>query len=190
VSVGPSFGRLARHLRRTVGNSYYAFYYVVDVGEASFVLAVVEDFNRFAGEYCLGEQEQRHVRAAPGAVDGEESEARVRDVIEVGITVGHLFVGLFCCRVQTHRVFGALVLGERHLCVGAVDGAGRGEYQVLDAVVAAALQYMQRAGNVAGNVDVLVFGGIAYAGRLELGEHLIDAFIDRPNHRGRALGGH
>ena len=51
---------------------------VADVGEVALVPAVVEDIDGLAGEDVGGEQEQRHVRSAPGSVDSEEAQTRGR----------------------------------------------------------------------------------------------------------------
>ena len=51
---------------------------VIDVGEVATVLAVVEHVDRLAGEDVARKDEQRHVRAAPGSIDGEEAQTRRR----------------------------------------------------------------------------------------------------------------
>jgi hypothetical protein len=66
------------------------------------------------GEDGLGEQEQRHVRPAPGAVDGEEAQAGGRQAVEVAVGVRHQLVGLLGGGVEADRVVDAVVLGERH----------------------------------------------------------------------------
>ena len=136
---------------------------VVHVGEVALVVAVVEDVDRLAGQDVAGEQEQRHVRPAPGAIDGEEAQARDRQPIEIGVGVRHHLVGLLGRGVERQRVLGVLVHRERHLRVGAVDGAGRGEDQVLDLVVTATLQDVQRADQVAVGICMGVLDGIAHA---------------------------
>ena len=50
---------------------------VVDVGEVALHPPVVEDLDRLACEDASRENEERHVRPAPGAVDGEEAQAGV-----------------------------------------------------------------------------------------------------------------
>lgn len=61
-------------------------------------------------------------------------------------------------------MLGAVVLREGHLRIGAVDRAGRGEHQVLHAVVPAALEHMQEAGDVALDIDVRIGRRIADPG--------------------------
>src|SRR3546814_2200230 len=77
---------------------------VVDVGEVAGVVAVVEHVDRLAGQDLAREQEQRHVRPAPGPVDGEEAQAGGRQVEQVAVGVRHQFVGLLGGRVHAHRV--------------------------------------------------------------------------------------
>ena len=134
--------------------------------------SVVEHVDGQAGEDVLGEQEQRHVRPAPGAVDREEAQARHRQPEQVGVIVGHQLVGALGRGVERQRVAAELVRRERHPGVGAVDRAGRREHQVLHTVVAAALQHVQRAGYVAVDVGLRGLQRIAHAG---LGGQVHDA---------------
>ena len=125
---------------------------VADVGEVAAVMAVVEDVDRLAGQDVLREQEQRHVGPAERAVHREEPQARDRQPVQARVRVRHELVALLRRRVQRQRMVDVLVHGERHLGVRAVDGARRGEHEVLDAVVAAAFEHRHRALHVA--VDV------------------------------------
>jgi hypothetical protein len=95
---------------------------------------VVEDVDRPAFEDGLGEQEQRHVRPAPRAIDREEAQAGGRQAVEMAVGVRHQLVGLLGRGVQADRVVDAVVLGERHLGVAAVDAGARGIDQVLHLV--------------------------------------------------------
>ena len=150
--------------RRAVQRADHAFDDVIDIGEAALVFAVVEHLDRLAGQDRAGEQEQRHVRPAPGPVHGEKPQSGAGNAVQVGVAVRHRLVGLLAGRVQGQWVVGALVFGERHRGVGAVHRAGGGEHQVFDAVVAAAFEHVQEAGDVAGHVYVRVLRGVAHAG--------------------------
>ena len=55
---------------------------VVDVGEVAFAVAVVEDFDCLASLEIVRGREVEHVGAASGAVDGEESQASGREIVE------------------------------------------------------------------------------------------------------------
>jgi hypothetical protein len=53
----------------------HAFHDVVDVGEIAAMVAVIENVDGLSGEYLLGEDKQRHIRPAPGTIDGEKPQA-------------------------------------------------------------------------------------------------------------------
>ena len=72
-----------------------AFDDVVDVGKVALALAVVENLDGLAGFELVGEAEVGHVGAAGGAVNGKESQARARDVVELAVGVRHELVALF-----------------------------------------------------------------------------------------------
>ncbi len=56
-----------------------------------------------------------------------------------------------------------LIDGERHVRIGAVDRTRRCVHQVLDAVVAASFDDVQKAGHVAVDVNMRIFDRIAHA---------------------------
>ena len=60
-------------------------------------------------------------------------------------------------------MIGALVHGERHFRVGAIDRTRRGEHEVLHAVPPAAFQDVERSDQVALDVGMRIFDRIAYA---------------------------
>ena len=64
-----------------------AFHDVIDIGEIPSAVAVVVDLDGLAFQQCVRESEIGHVRAARRAVDGEEAEARGRDIVKLGIAV-------------------------------------------------------------------------------------------------------
>ena len=128
VLAGPLFRGLAHHPDD-------AFHDVVDIGEIAAAVAVVVDLDGLAFEQLVREAEIGHVRTACGAVDGEETEARRRDVVQFGIAVGEEFVALLGSRVQAHGIVHPVVRAEGHLLVTAVHAAGAGIDQVLDPAV-------------------------------------------------------
>ena len=152
------------------------------------MVAVVEDVDRLAGEDVARELEQRHVRPAPGAVHGEEPQPRHRQAIERGVGVRHQLVRLLGRGVERERMIHVLVHAERHLRVRAVHRARRCEHQVLDAVVTAALQHVQRARQVAVGVGVRVLDRVAHAGlRREVHDAADRGACEQRFHR-RAVG--
>ena len=112
-----------------------AFHDVIDIGEIPTAVAVVVDLDGLTLQQFVGEAEIGHVRAPCGTVDGEEAEARGRDIVKLGIAVGEELVALLSRRIQAHRIVHPVVRAEGHLLVAAVHAAGAGVDQVLDTLV-------------------------------------------------------
>lgn len=136
---------------------------VVDVGEVATTVAHIEDLDSVAAAQLLGEAEVGHVGPSHGAVHREEAQAGRRDGVELGVGGGHELVGLLGGGVERHRGVDAVLLRERHLLVAAVDRTGAGVDQVLDRVVAAGLEYVEEADEVALEVCARVLDGVAHA---------------------------
>ena len=149
-----------------------AFDNVVDIGEVPFVMAVVEDLDRSAFEDVLGEQEQRHVRPPPGAIDGEEAEAGGRQAKEAAVGVRHQLVRLLGGRIERERMVDIVVHGKRHRGVGAVDGASRGVDEMVNPLVAATFENIDEASDIAVGISSWIFERIANA---RLGGEMHDA---------------
>ena len=128
------------------------------------MLAVVEHRDLFAGEDGLGEFEQRHVRPAPGAIDGKEAQTGRRQVVEMAVGMGHQLIGFLAGGVETQRMVNVVMHREGHRGVGAIHAGTAGIDEVLDAVVAAAFEDMGETDDVAVDVGERVFDGIAHAG--------------------------
>lgn len=152
------------HLGRGVHDAPDALDDVVDVGEVAAAVAHVEDLDGVAAAQLLGEAEVDHVGPAHGTVHGEEAQAGRRDGVELGVGGGHELVGLLGGGVERHRRVHAVLLGERHLLVAAVDRAGAGVDEVLDRVVAAGLEDVEEADEVALEVCAGILDGVADTG--------------------------
>lgn len=151
------------HLGRGVHDAPDALDDVVDEGEVAAAVAHVEDLDGVAAAQLLGEAEVGHVGPAHGTVHGEEAQAGRRDGEELGVGGGHELVGLLGGGVERHRRVHAVLLGERHLLVAAVDRAGAGVDEVLDRVVAAGLEHVEEADEVALEVGTRILDGVAHA---------------------------
>lgn len=136
---------------------------VVDVGEVAAAVAHVEDVDGVSAAQLLGEAEVGHVGPTHGAVHGEEAQAGGRNGVEFGIGGGHELVGLLGGCIERHRRVDAVLLGERHLLVAAIDRAGAGVDQVLHRVVAAGLEHVEESDEVALEVGARVLDGVADA---------------------------
>ena len=150
-----------------------AAHQVGHVGEVAVHLAVVVDVDRRAFENALGELEQRHVRAAPRAVDREEAEHGRRQVPQVRVTVPHRLVRLLGRGVERELRVALLALIERHLLVRAVDRARAGHEQMLDSELACTLHHVERADDIGVDIGARVFERIAYSSlRREMDDHV------------------
>lgn len=151
------------HLGRGFHDAPHALDDVADVGEVTAAVSHVEDLDGVAAAQLLGEAEVGHVGPAHGAVHREEAQPGRRDGVELGVGGRHQLVGLLGGGVERHRRVHAVLLGERHLLVAAVDRAGAGIHEVLDRVVAAGLEYVEEADEVALEVCARVLDGVAHA---------------------------
>lgn len=136
---------------------------VVDVGEVAAAVTHVEDLDGVAAAQLLREAEVGHVGPAHGAVHREEAQAGGRDGVKLGVGGGHELVGLLGGGVERHRRVDAVLLGERHLLVPSVDRAGAGVDQMLYGVVAASLEDVEEADEVALEVGARILDGVADA---------------------------
>lgn len=151
------------HLGRGVHDAPDALDDIVDEGEVAAAVAHVEDLDGLAAAQLLGEAEVGHVGPAHGAVHREEAQAGRGDGVELGVGGGHELVGLLGGGVERHRRVDAVLLGERHLLVAAVDRAGAGVDQVLHRVMAAGLKHVEESDEVALQVGARVLDGVADA---------------------------
>src|SRR5690625_870019 len=114
-----------------------AFDDVIDEGEVSGMVAVIEHRNRLVLKNVFSELEQSHVRPSPGAVDSKEPQAGGGQPKEMAVAVRHHLVSPFGGCIELQRMVSALMLGKRHFGVGAVDAAGAGIGQMLNPMVSA-----------------------------------------------------
>jgi len=157
VPAGVGCGRVFHH----AGD---AFYDVIHVSEIAHHFAAVEDLDGFAFEDGFGEEEEGHVGASPGAVNGKKAEAGGGDVEEVAVGVGHQFVAFFAGGVKGYGVVDVVVDGEGHGGVFAVNRAGGCVYQVFHGMGAAGLEDVEGAGDVGVDVGLGVGEGVPHAG--------------------------
>ena len=127
-------------LRHPANDAHHAFHDVVNKGEVTHHVAVIEDLDRASGEDRVREEPGSHIGASPGAVHGEEAETGERKLIEVRVARGHQFIRFLRRRVVAHRKVDAVVFRKRHLFILSVDGGGARENEVPDLVVPAAFE--------------------------------------------------
>ena len=165
------------HLGRGVHDAPDALDDVVDEGEVAAAVAHVEDLDGVAAAQLLGEAEVGHVGPAHGAVHREEAQAGRGDGVELGVGGGHELVGLLGGGVERHRRVHTVLLGERNLLVAAVDRAGARVDEVLDRVVAAGLEHVEEADEVALQVGARVLDGVADARLCSEVHHYVEAVL-------------
>ena len=137
---------------------------VVHIGEVTLHVAVIEHVNGAAFQNGLGEQEQRHVRATPGAIHREKSQSGRGQSIQMAVRMRHQLIGLLGRRIQTYRVIYAVVFRERHLGIAAIHAGTGGIRQVLHTAVPASFEHIHKPHNVAVNVGMRVLERVAHAG--------------------------
>lgn len=156
--------------RRSLHDTDDAFHNVIDVGEVSFAVSVVEDLDGAAGPQFIGESEVGHVRPSGRAVDGEETEACGGNVVEFGIAVGQEFVRFLGSRIEGDGMVHFVVGAEGDFCISAIHGGGGGIHQVLHAFgaavigVAAGFQNVVKTDEIGFDVYVGVGDGVTYTG--------------------------
>ena len=153
-----------------------AFHDVIDIGEIPSAVAVVVDLDGLAFQQFVRESEIGHVWTPCRTVDGEEAEARGRNIVKLGIAMSEELVALLGRRIQAHRIIHPVVRAERDFLVAAVDAAGAGVDQVLDTLVSG---IPGRAGNdvirvPAGFQNVVEPDHVA----LDVGIRILDAITD------------
>src|SRR5215831_9513928 len=102
------------------------FYNVVDIRKVPAHLSVVVHLDRFSLQDRLCKNEEGHVGPSPGPIDRKKPQTRAGNPIEMRITMGHKFIGLFARRIEGNRMIDVVVNRKRHLSMAAVDGTRRG----------------------------------------------------------------
>ena len=138
------------------------------------MVAVIEHVNRLTREDMLREPEQCHIRASPGAVHSKEAQTGGRDTVKMTVGMRHQFAGFLGGCIEAHRVVDVMVHAEGHVGVGAIDAGATGIDQVLYIGVAAALEDIDETYQVAVDVGMGVFEGVAHASLCGRVEHAIE----------------
>ena len=105
----------------------------------------------------------------------KKRKPRRRQAVQVAVRVGHQLVGLLGRRIQADRMVHVVVLGERHVRVAAIDARARRVHQVRHLAVAAPLQHIGEADDVAVDIGMRVDQRIAHAGLRSKMNNLVEA---------------
>ncbi len=100
----------------------------------------------------------------------------------MGITVRHQFHRLLGGGVKRHRLIGLVAFRKRDCLIGAVDGGGRCQHQVLDIKASGKLQHVERAKEIGIDIGAGIFKAVTHT---RLGGEMNDDF--RLGGVGRAL---
>ena len=126
-------------------------------------LAVIEEIDGLALEDRLGEEPWRHVRPAPGTVDGEEAQARHRQAVEMGVAIGHELVRLLGRGIERLRMIDRIAFRKRQLDVAAIDRGGAGEDQMLQPLqMAAGFEHLELRDQIGRDIGAGVFERITH----------------------------
>ena len=145
-------------------HSAYSLHDVIDVGEVTLAVAIVEDLDGIALHEFIGETEIGHVGTAGRTIDGEETEAGGGDVIEFAVGMGQQFVALLRGGIKRDGVIDLVIGAVGDFLVGAVDAAAAGVDEVLDGVMAAGFEDVVEADEVGFDVGIGVSDAVADTG--------------------------
>lgn len=149
--------------RCTLHDAVNAFHDIIDKGEVTAHVSIIEDLDRLSGHEFLCGAEIKHIRSAGRAVDCEEAKACRRDVVEFAVGMSQQLIALLGCCIQAYRVVYLVVCAERHLLVAAINRGRRCINQMFHRIVAAGLQDVVEADDIGFDVDIRMIDGIADA---------------------------
>ncbi|MPL96396.1 hypothetical protein SDC9_42574 [bioreactor metagenome] len=159
-----------------------------DIGEVALHVAVIVDIDRPAFEDRLGELEQRHVRPAPGTVDGEEAEHGDRQAEEMGIGMRHRLGRLLRRGIEGHLVIGLHHLAIGHLGVRAIGRGGGSEQHMRRREGPRRLEDLEGADDVALEIGARVLDRVAHARlRGQMHHHVGAVLVEEAQHQAGGL---
>ncbi len=148
---------------------------VIDIGEITPHVPVIEDLDALAFHDSFGKGEVGHVRSPKGTVDGEEAQPRGRNPVEMRIGVGHQLIRFFRRCIEAHRMV-HLVLGRvGNLAVKSIYRGGGGIDKVLDLIVAAGLQNVEKTNQVRLEVCIGIVDAVPYSSLCRQIDDIIDS---------------
>lgn len=102
-------------------DAHHSLHDVVDIGEVSLAVAIVENLDGLAFHQLVGEAEVSHVGTTSWAINCKEAQAGRGDVVEFRVGMGHQLVALLRGGVEAHGVVYLVVCRIGHLLVAAID---------------------------------------------------------------------
>ena len=102
-------------------DAHHSLHDVVDIGEVTLAVAIVEYLDGLAFHQFVGEAKVSHIGTAGGAIDGEEAQTGRGNVVELRVGMGHQLVALLRGGVEAYGVVHLVVCRIRHFLVAAID---------------------------------------------------------------------
>src|SRR5262249_22839892 len=122
---------------------------------------------------------ERHVGAAPGAVDREEAHARARNGEKPRVNLGHQFVRSLGGAVERDRGQDGIALVKWYLAVSSVDGARGGVDEVANSVRTAGLEHAEEPIQVGAHIIARRLEGAAYTRLRGQMHHIVRSAIGK-----------
>ena len=150
-------------LRCMLHDAHYALDDVVYIGEVALAMAIVEDLNLLALDQLVGESEVCHVGTTGRTIDGEEAQTGAGYVVELGIGMGHQLIALLGGGIEADGIVHLIVGGVWDLLVAAIDGGTAGIDQMADLVMAAGLEDIIEAYEIALDIGIGIGDAVSHS---------------------------
>ena len=91
-------------LRSVLHYADYAFNDIVNIGEITLAVTIVEDLYLLAFDQLIREAEISHVRASGRSLNSEEAKACRWDIVQLAVGMCHQFVTFLSGGIEAHRI--------------------------------------------------------------------------------------
>ena len=135
---------------------------VINIGEISDHLTVVENIYRLTLQNRFRKEKQRHIRTAPGAIHSEKTEPCSRQPVQVAIGMSHQLIGFLASGIKAHRVVHTVSLTKRHTRVAAIYRTTAGVHKMLNAMMPAPFQNMAEPDKICLDISRWVFDRVTH----------------------------
>lgn len=111
----------------------------------------------------LVKPEVSHIRTSSRAIYCEETQARGWNVVQLGISMSHQFIGFLGCRIQRNRIIHLVICAVRDFLVGAIDAGGGSINQMLQTLaMAAGFEDIKEADQVGFHISIRIGDGVTH----------------------------
>lgn len=102
-------------------DAHHSLHDVVDIGEVTLAVAIVENLDGLAFNKFVGKAEVCHIGTTCRAINCKEAEAGRGDVVELRVGMGHQLVALLRGGVEAYGVVYLVVCRIGHFLVATID---------------------------------------------------------------------